>query len=288
MKSGDTQATPYERIRQVDEYDNESWSARDLSQVLGCTEWRNFLHAIKKAQEACENSGYQVSDHFVDANRMVTLGSGARRKIQDFRLSRYACYLIVQNADSAQDFVALGQTYVAVQTRRQELADQDLLAGMSEDERRRFLRPQFASRQKALYAAAGQAGVVTSRDFANFQDHGYRGLYAGETARMVAARKVVTPATILDSMGSEVLAANLFRATQTEAKLGREPMVDKDHANQTHWEVGKKVRQTIAELGGTMPEDLPTPVESIQQLERKHKQAQQPHTLPLPLPEQGE
>jgi DNA-damage-inducible protein D len=214
--------------------------------VLGYSGWQRFSAVIEHAQLACENSGYAVSDHFNAAVKMVTLGSGAQRTVQDVRLSRYACYLIVQNADPAKEIVALGQTYFAIRTREAELAEQGALDGMSEDERRLFLRSQVASHQKALYAAAGEAGVATSRDFAIFQDHGYRGLYKGETARMIASRKGVKPGTILDHMGSTELAANLFRATQTEEKLRREGFTDKETANRTHRAVGAAVRRSRA------------------------------------------
>ncbi len=206
---------------------------------------------------------------------MVTLGSGAKRALTDWELSRYACYLIVQNADPEKPIVALGQTYFAVQTRRQELADQRLLQGMSEDERRLYVRDQLAEHNRSLADAAASVGVVSSpRDFAVFQDHGYMGLYDGERARDIAARKGLTPGQrILDHMGSTELAANLFRATQTDEKLRRDGIQGRDEANATHHAVGRAVRKTIAELGGTMPEDLPTPDESIQQVRRKRADA---------------
>jgi DNA-damage-inducible protein D len=241
--------------------------------ALTYTEWRNFTQVVTQARIACDASGHEISDHFVDINKMVTIGSGARRRIADVRLSRYACYLIIQNADPEKPIVALGQTYFAVQTRRQELSDEQLLANMSEDQRRLFTRQQLVERNKLLAATATTAGVITSRDFAVFQDHGYMGLYNGERARDIAMRKGLKPGgPILDHMGAEELAANLFRATQAEAKIRRESVTGKDAANATHHAVGREVRETIARLGGTMPEDLPAPSESIQQLDRKERE----------------
>lgn len=249
----------------------EYWSARDLAETLGYERWENFQNAIQKAQMACANSGHDVSDHFRDITKMVALGSGAKRRIQDIELSRYACYLIVQNADPSKEIVALGQTYFAIQTRRQEEAD--LLAGFTEDQKRLYLRVQLSDHNRHLAEAASQVGVISAKDFAIFQDHGYMGLYGGLKARDIQERKELKRGQhILDHMGSEELAANLFRATQTEAKLRRERIQGKQEANRTHYTVGRKVRQTIQELGGTMPEDLPTPDESIQQIQQKEQQ----------------
>lgn len=265
-------ASPFESIRRTDEDGNEYWSARDLSKVLGYTEWRNFKSAIEKAQIACANSNQEISDHFVEANKLIESGKGARRQVEDVLLSRYACYLIVQNADPSKEIVALGQTYFAVQTRRAEMAD-DALAGLTEDQRRLYPRAQLTEHNRLLAAAANEAGVVAPDDFAIFQDHGYMGLYGGLKARDIHARKGLKKRQhILDHMGSTELAANLFRATQTEEKLRRENIQGKTASNQTHFEVGRKVRQTIEELGGTMPEELPTPPTSIQQLQRDAKQ----------------
>src|SRR5713226_260158 len=263
-------ASPFEAIREEAEDGSEYWSARDLSKILGYTEWRNFTTAIEKAKEACQNSGQAVSDHFVDINKMVKLGSGGRRKIEDYHLSRYACYLLIQNADPSKPIVALGQTYFAVQTRRQELADE--LAALPEDQLRLLRRSQMSIYNSQLAQAAQQAGVIESIDFAIFQDHGYRGLYRGLKARDIHVRKGLKKShEILDYMGSDELAANIFRASQTKQKLEREQVKGKGKANRAHHEVGKAVRDTIKHLGGTMPEDLPTPVESIQQLEQKEK-----------------
>jgi len=198
---------------------------------------------------------------------MVDIGSGARRELPDVRLSRYACYLIVQNGDPSKPVIANGQTYFAMQTRRQELQDNEKFARLSEDEKRLAIRNELAAHNKYLAAAAKDSGVETSLDYAIFQDHGYKGLYGGLGAKDIHARKGLKKSQkILDHMGSTELAANLFRATQAEEKLKRESVRDKQRANQTHYEVGQKVRQTIKDLGGTMPESLPTPEQSVKQV----------------------
>lgn len=269
--AGMPHVSPFETIRRVDEDGVEFWSGRDLGEVLGYkTNYRNFKNAIEKAKTACENSGQDVADHFAQVRKMIPTGKGARREVEDVHLSRYACYLIIQNADPSKEIVALGQTYFAVQTRRQEQADQ--LAALTEDQKRLYLRSQLADHNKQLAEAAQHAGVVQSQDFAVFQDHGYQGLYGGLRARDIHHKKSLKKSQqILDHMGSEELAANLFRATQTDAKLRREGIQGKERANQLHYAVGRKVRETIQELGGTMPEDLPTPDEGIQQLRRREQ-----------------
>ena len=203
---------------------------------------------------------------------MVGLGSGSRRSVQDFKLSRYACYLIVQNGDPNKPVIANGQTYFAIQTRRQELADDAAFRRLSEDQKRVYLRGEVREHNKQLVGTAQQAGVETPVDFAVFQDHGYRGLYGGLGAKDIHQRKGLKKSQqILDHMGSTELAANLFRATQTEEKLRRDDVTGKDAANETHYEVGRHVRRTIEEIGGTMPEDLPTPDRSAKELEREQK-----------------
>ena len=276
--------SPFERIRQQNAEGGEYWSARNLAAILGYeTSYRNFKRAIEKARVACVNSGHEVDDHFADARKMVTIGSGARRSVEDVHLSRYACYLTVQNADPSKPNVSLGQTYFAVQTRRQEQADE--LAGLSEDQKRLYLRGQVADHNRQLAEAANQAGVMQGRDFAVFVDHGYMGLYAGLRARDIHRRKGLAKKDhILDHMGSTELAANLFRATQTDEKLRREGIQGKDKANRTHYEVGREVRDTIKRLGGTMPEDLPAPDESIKQLRQREAQRRQERIQPSLFP----
>ena len=262
--------SPFESIRKTDEEGHEYWSARDLAKVLGYTEYNKFKNTIRKAETACELSGQAVSDHIAHVSDMIITGKGARRNVEDVHLSRYASYLLIQNADPSKDIVALGQTYFAVQTRRQEKADE--LAGLTEGQKRLYLRNQLTDHNRQLADTANQAGVVRAIDFAVFQDHGYMGLYGGLKAKDIHTRKELKRSQhILDHMGSEELAANLFRATQTEAKLRREKVQGKEAANVTHYNVGKKVRQTIEELGGTMPENLPTPEESIQQLQKQEQ-----------------
>jgi DNA-damage-inducible protein D len=260
--------SPFEQIRRVNPAGNEFWSSRDFARVLGYTDYRNFEAVIEKARTACFNSGQRVEDHFVDITDMVGIGSGAQRPVKTVMMSRYACYLVVQNADPAKEIVAIGQTYFAVQTRRQELTDQHI-----ENERRLLLRAEMKSHNVQLADAAKDAGVVAPKDYAIFQNHGYAGLYGGLFAQDIHARKGLKKnQQILDHMGSTELAANLFRATQAEEKLRRERIIGKDKANRAHREVGAKVRQTIKELGGAMPEDLPV-APSVKKLEAKARKA---------------
>ncbi len=262
----------FESIRQFDAESNEFWIARQLAKVLEYSEYRHFQPVIERAKESCRNSGHAVEDHFEDVLDMVDIGSGAKRQVADIRLSRYACYLIVQNGDPSKPVIANGQTYFALQTRRQELSDNEALVRLSENDKRLLARAELAEHNKHLAAAAKDAGVETPIDYAIFQDHGYKGLYGGRGAKDIHAIKGLKKnQKILDHMGSTELAANLFRATQTEEKLRRDKVRGKQKANQTHFEVGKKVRQTIDELGGTMPEALPTPEKSIQQIESAKK-----------------
>lgn len=258
--------SPFEQIRRTNDAGNEYWSSRDFAKVLDYSDYRNFEQVIEKARTACFNSGQRIDDHFVDVTEMVELGSGAKRQVKSVYLSRYACYLIVQNADPGKEIVALGQTYFAVQTRKQELTEQAI-----EDERRLLLREEMRLHNVKLADAAKDAGVIEPKDYAIFQNHGYMGLYGGLKAQDIHRRKSLKKSQqILDHMGSTELAANLFRATQAEEKLRREKITGKAKANKAHEEVGAKVRQTIKELGGTMPEDLPT-AESIKKLEGKPK-----------------
>jgi DNA-damage-inducible protein D len=262
----------FEEVRQLDEDGNEYWFARNLAPLLDYQDWRNFMQVVEKARLACSKSERVVEDHFGDFTKMVGIGSGAQREIADVRLSRYACYLIVQNGDPSKPVIANGQTYFAMQTRRQELNDSEKFAQLSENEKRLAIRNELAEHNKYLAAAAKDAGVATSLDYAIFQDHGYKGLYGGIGAKDIHERKGLKKSQkILDYMGSTELAANLFRATQTEDKLKRESVHGKQLANQTHFEVGKKVRETIKDLGGTMPESLPTPEQSVKQVESSKK-----------------
>ena len=256
--------SPFEQIRRINDAGNEYWSSRDFAKVLDYSDYRNFEQVINKARTACFNSGQRVDDHFVDVTDMIEVGKGAKREVKSIFLSRYACYLIVQNADPNKEIVALGQTYFAVQTRKQELTEQSI-----EDERRLLLREEMRLHNVKLADAAKDAGVIEPKDYAIFQNHGYMGLYGGLKAQDIHRRKSLKKSQqILDHMGSTELAANLFRATQAEEKLRREKITGKAKANKAHEEVGAKVRRTIKELGGTMPEDLPT-VESIKKLEDK-------------------
>lgn len=263
----------FESIRHEDR-GAEYWLARQLAPVLGYQDYRNFSAVIEKARVSAVAAGLDAEDHFGDVTKMVDLGSGARREVADIRLSRYACYLIVQNGDPSKPVIAAGQTYFAVQTRRQEIQDDPAFSGLSEDDKRLVLRREMAQHNTALASAARQAGVETGLDYAVFQDHGYRGLYGGRTTRDIHALKGLKKSQkILDHIGSTELAANLFRATQTEDKLRRDSVRTKVQANDIHYAVGKKVRATISELGGVMPERLPTPEASINQLERAKAKA---------------
>lgn len=265
----------FEQIKHVDTEGQEFWYARELQQALEYKEWRNFSKIVHKAISACENSENIVSDHFVAVNKMVVLGSGSEREIEDMVLSRYACYLIVMNGDARKKVIALGQSYFAVKTRQQELMEH--YARLSEDKKRISIRKEMKVHNKSLAEAAHNAGVVESKDYAVFQNKGYQGLYGGLNRKDIHERKGLKKSQdILDYMGSTELAANLFRATQTDEKLRREHIQGKEEAGKTHFEVGRKVRQTIKELGGTMPEDLPTPDKSIRQIEREEaKRVQQ-------------
>lgn len=262
----------FESIRKIDDNSVEYWSSRDLARVLGYADYRNFLAVINKAKEACVNSENEVADHFGDVTEMVTIGSGTVRLVETIKLTRYACYLTVQNADPNKVIVAQAQTYFAIQTRIAEVQQMDEYNQLStEEEKRLFLREELLKHNSQLASAAKDAGVIEPRDYAIFQNYGYQGLYGGLGAKEIHARKGLKKTQkILDHMGSTELAANLFRATQTEEKLRRENVKGKVQANRTHFEVGRKVRQTIKELGGTMPEDLPV-AESIKSVESKQK-----------------
>ncbi len=272
----------FEDASKVDDGGVEFWHARDLQKLLGYAEYRNFLTVVQKAKEACINSGQAVENHFVDINEMVEIGSGAAREIENIRLTRYASYLIAQNGDSRKKEIAFAQTYFAIQTRRQEIQDQgtEQYTPLTEDHKRILLRDEIKEHNKYLASAAKGAGVIAPIDFAIFQSFGYRGLYGGLDKSGIQRRKGLKPKeNILDHMGSTELAANLFRATQTEDKLRREKIRGKDSANQAHHDVGKKVRQTIKDIGGTMPENLPK-AENITAVSKRLRKAS-PQVLPL-------
>ncbi len=259
----------FDDIRHINENGQEFWYARELQHVLEYTEWRNFSKAIDRAMTSCKSSGNVVLDHFVEVNKMVSAGV-APKSIDDFMLSRYACYLIVMNGDPRKEVIAVAQTYFAVKTRQQELIEH--YDDLSENQKRLAIRNEMVAHNKSLAEAAQMAGVVEPRDYAIFQNKGYQGLYGGLGAKDIHKRKGLKKSQkILDHMGSTELAANLFRATQTDEKLRRENIRGKENAYETHYQVGKKVRQTIKELGGTMPEDLPTPEKSLKEIEKEQE-----------------
>ncbi len=265
----------FEDASQRDEAGIEFWFARDLQVLLEYTNWSNFLEVISRAVDACINSGQAFQNHFAEVSKMVSIGSGAARDVQDFKLTRYACYLIAQNGDARKKPIAFAQTYFAIQTRRQEIRDEveGQYAPLSEDEKRLLLRNEIKEHNVKLTSAAKAAGVIEPVDFAIFQNFGYQGLYGGLDRIGIQRRKGLGRSQqILDHMGSTELAANLFRATQTEEKLRRDNVRGKQAANSTHFEVGRKVRQAIKDIGGTMPEDLPS-AEDIVKVGRRMKKA---------------
>ena len=256
----------FENIKHIDDYGNEYWYARELQSVLEYKKWDKFCNVLDNAKNACENSKAVVSDHFIKVNKIIELANGANRNILDYELSRYACYLIVQNADPSKEIVALGQTYFAVQTRKQELIEKEYIS-LTEDEKRFYQRNLTRKGNYSLNQTAKSCGV---KNFDKFHNAGYRGLYNGETANDIAKRKKLRyREDILDNMGSEELAANLFRITQTESKLKKDNIYGEEEANQTHYNIGKNIREVIAKNGGTMPEKLPTPKKSLKELEKQ-------------------
>ena len=260
--------TTFESIKHINEYGKEYWYARELQVALEYKEWRKFSGVMDKAMNACNNSNINVLDHFAQADKMVEIGSGAKRKQVDYELSRYACYLIVQNADARKKVVALGQTYFAVQTRKQELSEKEYV-NLTEEEKRFTQRDLTKNGNYSLNQTAKNCGV---KNFDKFHNAGYKGLYNGETANDIAKRKKLRyREDILDNMGSEELAANLFRITQTEAKLKKDNISSEDDANQTHYNIGKNIRDVIIKNGGTMPEKLPTPKKSLKELKKEKK-----------------
>ena len=258
----------FEDIKHIDEFGNEYWLARELMEVLEYTLWQRFSNVIKKAIDNCKNSNNNTSDHFISADKMVSIGSNTMRNITDYKLSRYACYLIVLNCDPRKKVIALAKTYFAIQTRKQELSEKEY-SELSEDEKRFYQRNLTRKGNNSLNIVARNAGV---KNFDKFHNAGYKGLYNGETANDIAKRKGLRyREDILDNMGSEELAANLFRITQTEAKLKRDNVIGESKANNTHFIVGKNVREAIKKNGSVMPEDLPTPNKSLKELEKQNK-----------------
>ena len=259
--------TVFESIKHFDENGNEYWYARELQKALEYNKWENFEKVIEKAKLSCLNSNYGLQDHFPDVRKMVDIGSNTLRNIVDYKLSRYACYLIAQNGDSRKKVIGLAQTYFAIQTRKQELLEEEYNS-LTEDEKRFYQRDLTKKGNSSLNQTAKTAGV---KNFDLFHNAGYKGLYNGETANDIAKRKGLRyREDILDNMGSEELAANLFRITQTESKLKKDNVSGEGNAIDTHYEVGKEVRNTIERLGGTMPEDLPTPDKSLKELEKEN------------------
>ena len=259
--------TIFESIKHVDEDGNEYWYARELQKVLEYTEWRKFVGVIKKAINSCKASNYVASDHFVGTDKMINLGKGGQRKVPDYKLSRYACYLIAQNGDSRKKVIALAQTYFAIQTRKQELLELEY-NNLTEDEKRFYQRDLTKKGNYSLNQTAKKAGV---KNFDKFHNAGYKGLYNGETANDIAKRKgLCYREDILDNMGSDELIANLFRISQTNQRLNKDSIQGEKAACLTHNKIGKIVRKAIKEAGGTMPEDLPTPDKSLKELEKEN------------------
>jgi hypothetical protein len=259
----------FEAAARRDNEGKEFWFARDLQKLLGYDRWENFLSAINRAKIACENSGQRVDDHFRDVTKMVELGSGAVREIEDMKLRRYACYLVTQNSDARKKPVAFGQSYFAIQTRRQEIADEEAVP-TSEDQKRVFIRNQIKEHNRYLSSAAKEAGVVTPQEFANFHSSGYQGLYGKTLPEIRRYKRLVPSADVLDRMGSTELAANFFRVTQTEEKLRKDSVKGAKNANATHYAVGRQVRDAMLKISGIAPEDLPV-VDSIKQAEKRLK-----------------
>ncbi len=258
----------FENIKHIDENGNEYWFARELQNVLEYKKWEKFNNVINDAISACNLSGYEVADHFPQVGKMVNIGSKTSRNISDYKLSRYACYLIAQNGDSRKKTIALAQTYFAFQTRKMEITEREY-SSLTEDEKRFYQRNLTKKGNYSLNQAAKDAGV---KNFDRFHNSGYKGLYNGETANDIAKRKGLRyREDILDNMGSDELIANLFRISQTEQKLKRDNVKGETKANDVHYEVGKKVRKAISDIGGTMPEEFPTPEKSLKTLEKESK-----------------
>ena len=258
----------FEDIKHINEYGNEYWEARELQLALEYTEWRNFEKVIKKAVTSAKNSNDTDEVWVVEVNKPIISGKGKKELIKDYQLSRYICYLIVQNGDPRKKVIALGQKYFAIQTRKQELNEQEFNL-LSEDEKRFYIRKQTKDGNYSLQQVASKVGV---KNMDQFHNAGYKGLYGGETAADIFKRKGLRyREDILDNMGSDELIANAFRISQTKQKIENENIKGEINAKNAHYQVGKKVRKTIKELGGTMPEQLPTPEKSLKELEKEKK-----------------
>ena len=263
----------FEDIKHIDENGVEFWYARELQVVLDYKEWRKFENVICKAKQACENSSISVFEHFVDVDKLSKRANNAEVIISDYKLSRYACYLIAQNGDSRKKVIALAQTYFAIQTRKQEITEKEY-SMLTEDEKRFYQRNLTRKGNYSLNQTAKKAGV---KNFDKFHNAGYKGLYNGETADDIAKRKGLRyREDILDNMGSDELIANLFRISQTEQKLRKDNVQGEKEANKTHYKIGKNIREVIAKNGGTMPEDLPTPKKSLKELEKENNKKIKP------------
>ena len=258
----------FEDIKHIDEYGNEYWEARELQKALEYIDWRKFENVIQKAKKSCEKSYYKVYEHFVGADKLSKRANNAETIISDYKLSRYACYLIVQNGDPRKEVIALGQTYFAIQTRKQEISEKEYIE-LSENEKRFYNRNITKRGNYQLNQVAKKAGV---KNFDQFHNAGYRGLYNGESAADIAKRKKLRyREDILDNMGSDELAANIFRISQTKQKIENENIQGEKNATNTHYKIGKNVRKFIAQNGGTMPEKFPTPKKSLKELEKEKK-----------------
>lgn len=258
----------FEETKKISDDGTEFWYARELADVLEYIQWRNFAKVLTRAMLACKNSGYEVSDHFAEVSKTIEMPKTATKKVGDYKLSRYACYLVVQNGDPRKEIIALGQTYFAIQTRRQEVAD--YFNQLDEDNKRLVIRGDIKQWNQMLAEAAHNAGVITDEEYAAFQNAGYMGLYGGMKVEDIHKKKGLKKnEKILDFMSSTELIANLFRISQTEEKLKKDKTATADEANEIHFLVGKEVRGTIERVGGTMPEDIPVPEKSISEVEKE-------------------
>lgn len=258
----------FEDIKHIDEFGNEYWLARELQDILGYNQWRSINDLIERAKDACQESRYNIDDHFAVQRKMIKLAKGATRNVIDYKLSRYACYLIVMNGNPKKEIIALAQTYFTIQTRKQELSEKEYNE-LTEDEKRLYRRNQARKGNLSLNKTAVNSGV---RNLARFHNAGYKGLYNGETADDIFKRKKLRyREDILDNMGSEELADNIFRIAQTDAKLKRDNVDNEYTANSVHYEVSREVRNSIRRLGGIMPEDLPMPNKSLKEIEKERK-----------------